>query len=617
MNNIKANKTKQILLFDDEQAAQEFVAEHNRGAAIPEYSIHKGLSFDDMGVAFETLQNEGYYMPLPDAELWQRAGRYHAKKVDQVSNYLSASGLTDEENKIVSTDYFNALRGNYNFAAPPAIMHSVLNKTQPYKVFLIDQYGLWQMFQQYADYCKMVYYYKGQIRDADGQTKTKFLKDTLGRDAKIRAWAWAYMNKHIRLLDFSGVPTEKLVEFTTFARKFAELYDYCSFYHVCKYAYIATPEELDTIRSPQGLTAENIVRQREAACENAEAAIKQAAEQYASIIDTETPQQEREQEREQAARWETKPAIYGLNQNLLSIQSRGVYGVPNGEIKGGILPIKTYIEKFLTENKVTLPVSPYQIEQAIDGVNIMALENQGVLPVNGYYTYHTNLSEFSRFCGLTDANQTTNKQLLQALQIIDFAAWLVVWRPKGPAAVRVLTITEIAENGDFTVNVTQEAMRGKPNLVTQQGYEKLRAETKGQPKAHFRNQVLSKGHKSEDELIKECWDYQLNLDVRIVPNNPEQTKKDQDEFLKEWKKRYSTRKKTLRGWFDEYAANEALVYTYYEKGTGRDKKGFYKWRKGTLLSPPKDLITDAEIVEDEQTVEQPKPKKRGRKPKKQ
>ena len=97
----------------------------------------------------------------------------------------------------------------------------------------------------------------------------------------------------------------------------------------------------------------------------------------------------------------------------------------------------------------------------------------------------------------------------------------------------------------------------------------------------------------------------------------EQGEQAQQDFIKEWNHRRNSRKKTLRAWFDEYAANGAITYTY----TVKDGKGVYKWTKGELLKP-EELITDAEIIADEQGTDTGKakapkaPKKGGKKPKK-
>lgn len=599
----------QYTLFDDYNV--DLVIDLGTGTPPQQDNLQKV----DLPELFKFLDGQGLYVPIPDAELWERGRTYYTQNIDQITDWLTASGLTPEQIQVVTMDYGNALLGNFSFSASVYTMQQTLNKVKPYEAFIMDKYGLYRLLLlQYYNFAKLTFDYLTQIKHATPKTQTNYILQfpTMSN----RAAAWAIRAGYIRLSDFAGVPTQTVARFADNARRFTELFDYGQYYHLCKYAYLATPEQLKTIRPPQALAeieAQGYTTFAEDFCKDCEQGLSKAAQQYVAPSDTGKTPQEQEQAQEQAQEWNIKaPATLSLNNTLLSIQSRGVYGVPNGEIKGGILPIKTYIEKFLTDNNITLPVTPYQIEQAIDGVNIMALDKQGVRPVNGYYTYRTNLSEFSRYCGLMDANQTTNKQLLQALQIIDLAAWLVVWRPKGPVAVRVLTITEIAANGDFTVNVTTEAMKGKPNLVTERGYQKLRAETKGQAKAHFRNQILSKGHKAEDELIKECWDYQFNLDIR-----KEQGEQAQQDFIKEWNHRRNSRKKTLRAWFDEYAANGAITYTY----TVKDGKGVYKWTKGELLKP-EELITDAEIIADEQGTDTGKakapkaPKKGGKKPKK-
>lgn len=598
----ESNETRQYSLFDEtEWQKQELYIDLSDGVDLQKL---------DLGDLFNFLNGKGMYVPIPAPELWERGRTYYKQHIGQISDYLNASGLTQEQITCITKDYGNALLGNFNFAASINTMIHTLNKVKPYDAFVIDKYGFYRLLLlQYYNYGRITAKYLSEIKTASPKTQYNYIATF--PTMEHRAAAWALRAGYMRLSDFAGVPKQKIAEFAENAYRFASLFDYGQYYHLCKMVFLATPEQLKTIRTPQALAdieAQGIKNFAEDFCTDIENGLSNAARQYVAPSAMGKTPQETEQAQEQAQEWNIKPISLSLNNTFLNIQTRGVYGVPNGEIKGGILPIKTYIEKFLTDNQIKFNVTPYQIEQAIDGVNIMALDKQGVKPVNGYYTYHTNLSEFSRYCGLIDANQTTNKELLNALRVIDFAAWLVVWRPKGPAAVRVLTITEISENGDFTVNVTTEAMKGKPNLVTQQGYEKLRAETKGQPKAHFRNQILSKAHKLEEELINECWDYQTRYD--LAKERGEQELKD---FLNVWRKKKSQYRKQLRGWFDEYAANGAIVYTYTET---KDGKRVYKWTKGKLLKPEDvgttthanrkakgtdEPITDAEIIAVEQS----------------
>lgn len=614
MKNVKANRTKQILLFDDEAAAQQFVDEHNRGAAMPEYSINRGMSFDDLGEVFKLLAGQGVYMPLPDENLWKRAAAYHEQKRGQVSEYFTASGLTDEENSMVSTDYFNALRGNYNFAASPQIMHSVLNKTKSYETFLIDKYGLWQMLQQYADYCGMVYDYTESVLHADEQTKYKFLNDTLTRDARLRAFAWALMNRYIRLLDFSasGIPTETLVKFTDTARKFAELYDYCTFYHLCKYAYLATPEELQGIRPPQGV--ENAEQQAVAACVNAETEIQTAAEQFATIINRDTPPQEQEQERERAERYSRE---YRLPVNYNRALQRPIEVSTTEQVKV-TTALRTYIDGWLKLptsarfRKEGVTVNEYTVQQVIGGLSLLKADRPQVKPVNGLLTYRLNISEFAEYCGYKDANSYVKEGFLGGLMVLN-NLFLIVERPErirkkqngkgiyktgGKSAINLIRLRQYDTDKDdnitkIVIDIVAGNLGGELKPLSYDDIKKLQAEARGLFVSRFNAIIVGMDNKKEDAILDDCAGYS---DMLAHAEN-EDDRKATREYIR--KKKPAARKK-VQGLFERY--KELGVLTSYTRTQNKAGEWVYKWKRGTT---PPTTTTQPDLFTDTGADEQP------------
>lgn len=587
-----ANDYIQSSLFDDEQAKKDIeqrLRENETGGKI----LNDLQRLDQLSKLADTF---GVYYPYPGESIIKRSSAYYHQNIGTVESFLKSSGMSAETVATVKRDYLLAMGGYYDFVASLEQISEAVDKIDPVEAFMIDKYGFfWLLYRQYRRYGKTTVYYLENIKDGDKEAKNEYLETKAKTYGELKAIDWAMKKGYIRLYDFADAPRQAIGVFATMVRTFGELQDYGEFYHFAKYALLSTTEELDQIKKPNGLyQIDDYESFAKDYGEDTEQLMNETASNFAKAREAATKIAAELENARDDNHATNKPATLSLKNKLLSIQSRGIYGVKSGEIKGGILPIKTYITKFLKREGITTPVSSYQIEQAIDGINIMAMDKPGVRPINGYYTYQTNLTEFSRYCGLVDANDTTRHQLFHALQVIDFTGWLVVWEAKGPAKVRVLTVTKISATGEFTVNVTEEAMKGRPTLVTQEGYEKLRAETKGQPKAHFRNQMLIKGHKEETELIKECWDYQTRLDLAAERGDAEKEK-----FQKEWKNRRSRYKAQLREWFKEYAANGAIVY----KVTEKNGKRFYEWRKGKLLTPPDDnnIVTDAEIVGDTET----------------
>lgn len=617
MENVRVNRTKQILLFDDEIEAQQFIDEHNRGAAVPEYTITDAYNFSDLDRVFSDLLANGVYMPLPNAELWQRATSYHTQKLDEVSNYFSVSGLTDEEKRIVLTDYFNALRGNYNFIAPPSIMLSTIEKTQSYKTFFIDKYGLWQMLQQYADYYNILARYAEQVRNGGEETKYIFLNETTASDARLRAAAWALMNRYIRLLDFSGIPNEQLVEFANTARKFAQLYDYCSFYHLCKYAYLATPDELETIHTPQGFKPETLREIRETACKNNEATMAQAAEQFATIIDRETPPQEREQAQDEAERWSREVRL-PVNYNRLCQRPIEVSTAEQVKVTTAL---RNYIEGWLNLptnarfNKPGIVIDEYTIQKVIGGLSLLKADSPQVKPENGLYTYRLNISKFAEYCygyGY-DANNYQKEALLGGLAILN-GLFLIVDRPVrihkkkngkgvyktgGKTAINLIRLRQYDIEKDNTItniiiDIVAGNLGGDLKPLGLGDLKQLRDEAKGVFQTRFNNIVVGMDNKKEDDILDDCAGYSDMLKYAETEDDIKATK----EYIR--KNKPAARKKVQK--LFEHYKELGIIKTYTRK---QNKAGewVYKWKRGEDKPQDEtapDLFTQAEIMDAEQ-----------------
>lgn len=617
MENVKANRTKQILLFEDEIEAQQFIAEHNRGAVIPEYTITDAYNFSDLDQVFSDLLADGVYMPLPNAELWQRATSYHSQKLDEVAAYLSASGLTDEEKRIVLTDYFNVLRGNYNFVAPPSVMLSAIEKTQSYRTFLIDKYGLWQMLQQYADYYNILARYADQVRNGGEESKRKFLDETTANDARLRAAAWALINRYIRLLDFSGVPNEQLVEFANTARTFAQLYDYCTFYHLCKYAYLATPDELENIHTPPGIEPDALRQMRETACRNNEAAMAQAAEQFATIINRETPPQEREQAQEQAEKWSRE---IRLPVNYNRICQRPIE-VSTAEQVKVTTALRNYIKGWLNLptnkrfNKPGVTIDEYTIQKVIGGLSLLKADSPQVKPENGLFTYRLNISKFAEYCygyGY-DANNHQKEALLGGLAILN-GLFLIVDRPVrihkkkngkgvyktgGKTAINLIRLRQYDIEQDNTItNIVIDIVAGnlggalKPLGLGE--LKQLRDKARGYRQTRFNNIIVGMDNKKEEDILDDCEGYSDMLKYAETEDDIKATK----EYIRGNK---STARKKIQKLFEHY--KELGIIKTYTRKQNKAGEWVYRWKRGKDKPQDEtapDLFTEAEIVDEEQ-----------------
>ena len=72
--------------------------------------------------------------------------------------------------------------------------------------------------------------------------------------------------------------------------------------------------------------------------------------------------------------------------------------------------------------------------------------------------------------------------------------------------VREIGVTGQAR-GELVIDVTTEAMKGRPQLLAFEDFKRMRAAAKGRAENHFRYQVIAKGHKTENALLNEIFGY--------------------------------------------------------------------------------------------------------------
>ena len=601
METVRNNQGQQILLFDDGEAAQEFIAQHNKGAAIPAYTRKGKVNSEDLGEVFKVLANRGLYIPVPAETLWKRAAAYHEQKKDLVSDCFSASGLTEEEKNAVSIDYFNGLMGNYNYSATPLIMHSVINKVEPFKAYFIDKYGLWQMFQQYSQYCGIVFDFADLIKGADNDKKTKFLDDTKDQDDRIRAFVWALANRYIRLLDFSGIPTETLLDYTNKFRQFSELFDYGHFYHLSKYAYLATPEELQSIRPPKYLTdgekplldAEHLKRFAVGYCADEEEKLKIQAEQYATIIDRDTPPQEQEKNREQAARWSREISL-PVNYNRISQRP---IEVSTSEQVTVTTSLRDYINGWLQLptnarfNKDGVTINDYTIQQVIGGLSLLKADNPQVKPVNGLLTYKLNISEFAEYCQYKDANSYVKEAFLGGLMLLS-GLYLIVDRPVrirkkqngtgvyktgGKSAINLIRLRQYDTDKDdnitnLVIDIVAGNLGGTLKPLGLDDLKRLTAEAKGLFVSRFNAIIVGMDNKKEEAIMDDCAGYSDML----AHAETEDDKKATREYIR--KKKPAHRKK-VQALFERY--KQLGFLKDYKREQNKAGEWVYRWQRGT------------------------------------
>ena len=292
------------------------------------------------------------------------------------------------------------------------------------------------------------------------------------------------------------------------AAELAAVYDYTTYYGFCKYCLSATTEELNQIPAPRDRFGEQTPQQfAEQAAEAVRKMLARVGETFAEVLDAPTA------EAAEAADEQAKREIIRVPETFAGVLSRDVYGsTRRDQVRNerDILPIQAFIADYMQRHPdATGTTTPRIVEKTIEGVNLLQ-RKQRVIPLNGLYTFKTNISEFAELCGYTDANDDEKRAILLALSVLD-GLYLAVWRPRGLYAVNVLNVREIGvtgqARGELVIDVTTEAMKGRPQLLAFEDFKRMRAAAKGRAENHFRYQVIAKGHKTENALLNEIFGY--------------------------------------------------------------------------------------------------------------
>lgn len=581
-----ANETEngQYTLFDDEPIKQE-----------PNQQDF-GLNTDDLESLYNIAAKFGLYFPLSGEAIMGRSRAYYFKNIGEVENYLTASGLTETTKTAVKRDYLVALAGYYNFQAAPNQIGEALEKLKPNRAFMIDRYGFYRLLlNQYYKYFRVVYDYEKNIKGADPATKQNYI-ETFPED-NHRAAAWAIQHGFIKLLDFEGVPAQIVADFATTARLYSDLTDYGNFYHLCKYAYLATPDELATIRPPEALgkiadELERMERDGEAVrerdktktfketfldevCENCEKGLSDAAKLYADAMENPNPD---------LGKW--NPNGVKLSANLTAVQQKPFEVRSRNKYNADTVPIRKYIAEFplIAGNEIYKGlVTENTLQTVVNGLD--ALRSWGqygkVKPVNNLYSYHITMEDFCKICGYRDANQNDKLGLFGGLLLLNnlyvYCDKPIKFKPAGKKAkykigswLKIFDLRRYsADKSDLWIEIYETDLGGDLTPITPATLLETRKNTKGLSEKRFTEQILGKDNKKEEDLVSECFGY----DDMIKYADGEDLK-DVKTYIR--KNRPNSRKK-IQAWFEKYTEQGLIVsYTRTQNKAG---EWVYKWKR--------------------------------------
>jgi len=402
--------------------------------------------------------------------------------------------------------------------------------------------------------------------------------------------------------DFTGVEPELSNKYLAFVEAGAGIDYYVNYCYIAKYALHATPDELKEVDFPP--IYGTLERAQEYAERVGSLRYKNVQDKGAEVerMITADTVEETERARQEITKQpdaEQQETIR-IPENIALLGSRDVYASVNGTqiTEQGVIPISKVISIYGREKDLPPNVTPLTVEKTILGLNMLQRFNHEP-PVNGWFTYQTNITEFSRLCGYDVANADEKTALMHCLLILR-DLYVIVWKPKGRVAIQLLVIPEIGVSGElkgqFKLQVNAEALRGHQNYITLAQYDDIRKQTKGQAQHHFNAQLIAKGQKEENALLNEVFGYDTMIFEATGHTGDERVNPDAVRNVKEYIRKHKDRdkKKVLR-WFQEYTQN-GILESYSRTKNARGEY-VYKWKRANV---PKEQGLTEEPDEQEQ-----------------
>lgn len=561
----------------------------------------------DIKGAIEALRIEtGANWLVPDA-LAERAALFFRMRAAGLREYCEklrkdGADITPETEAVLLEDYARALFGVYKFKATREQMQA-LRPTKSPQTFIIDAYALYYIVL--CGYARTL----DALADYERNVKSLFADETTRRGyiqgpyytAEARAASWMISAGLFTAADFTDIakPSE-ISGYIDRCETVGAIYDYTAYYLIARYCLNATPQELERIPAPREDFKNGEATALEFAQQTADFVREVLTRQGLNLAEVVTAQsfEEIQNAREKIKQDELTVSgrtgeIIRIPENYALLLSRDIYYSREGKQKiitrDKIAPLKAFIDNYLRKHPEFSTVSPYMVEKTLEG---LYLYNRlyTAKPINGLYTFETNISVFAAACGFKDANDDEKQQILTALQVLD-GLYLVVWRPKGPAALRFLSVRMIGLKGEnkgrLILDMSPESMQGRPKFIAAEDYKRLSKTGKGQAAAHFRYQILTKGHKLEETLLNEVFGYDTLIAEYQENGADELALRDARRNIDKHKPR--DRKRLLK-YFEDCQKEGLIKYTRTENARG---EVVYSWETA------KGLISEG--------MEEPKP----------
>lgn len=479
--------------------------------------------------AVEALREQAGNRWRVPAALLSRTMEYYTEQAPLIREHLNAGAsdfweLDTETENVLLEDYARALFGVFDFRASREQMEK-LRALRSGWAYNVDKYGLYYaVLGGYWGICRGLDEYDritAAPEDYRGPEFQEFAQQAYINGPNYsedgRAVSYLIRTGEFNAARFAGISGPAEVNaFLDRCQLFAAVFDYATYYGICKYCLRATREEMDTITPPRDRFGELTPQQfAEQAAARVRKSLGRVGENLAEVVDA--PTVEATTEAIEQAREETKNPprdIVRVPETFAGVLSRDVYASKFGENvrnENDILPIQSFISSYMERHPdETGTTTPLYVEKAIEGVNMLQRIGN-VKPVGGWYTYETTITEFATLCGYENPAGEQVRAVLLALLVLK-NLYLAVWKSDGIHAVNILNVPDIGVTGEargkIRIQVNTDATKGRPQLLAWKDFERMRREAKGYAENHFRYQIIGKGHKTEDALLNEIFGYE-------------------------------------------------------------------------------------------------------------
>lgn len=544
--------------------------------------------------AVEALREQAGNRWRVPAALLSRTMEYYTEHARQIREHLNAGAsdfweLDTETENVLLEDYARALFGVFDFRASREQMEK-LRALRSGWAYNVDKYGLYYaVLGGYWGICRGLDEYDRITAAPEDYRGPEFQE--VAQQAYIngpnysedgRAVSYLIRTGKFDAARFAGISGPAEVNaFLDRCQLFAAVFDYATYYGICKFCLWAAREEMDAIPAPRDRFGELTPQQfAEQAAARVRKSLGRIAENLAEVVDA--PTVEAATEAIEQAREETQNPprdIVRVPETFAGVLSRDVFASKYGEHvqnENDILPIQAFISAYMEKHREeTGTTTPRIIEKTIEGVNMLQRIGN-TKPVGDWYTYETTITEFATLCGYENPNAEQLRAVLLSLLVLK-NLYLAVWKSDGIHAVNILNVPDIGVTGEargkIRIQVNKDATKGRPQLLAWKDFERMRKEAKGLAENHFRYQIIGKGHKTEEALLNEIFGYEKTIREATEQGADAETL---NGIKRNQQKRKPNHKKRLLKMFEREQAAGFLTFRKYTNAKGET---VYSWKQ--------------------------------------